>query len=123
VGDSVTPVGLSAGLGLPDGEVDHQCHVPLHANATRSTGTQTALKTGLVAPERIAGAVRARPTFDPAVRATAALIRPSRHDDPQESWGEVSAVVPAYIARGGRPLPRFHPVSEGRPSRRSSANS
>jgi pimeloyl-ACP methyl ester carboxylesterase len=69
-----------------------------------STGAQAVLKTAQLIPERIRGLVLAGPTFDPDARTMPALLRRAVRTLPHEVPTELSAVLPSYIASGGRPL-------------------
>jgi pimeloyl-ACP methyl ester carboxylesterase len=69
-----------------------------------STGAQAVLKTAQLIPESIRGLVIAGPTFDPDARTMPALLKRAIRTLPHEVPGELPAVIPSYIASGGRPL-------------------
>lgn len=72
-----------------------------------STGAQAVLMAALQVADRISGLVLAGPTFDPTIRSMPALARRAARTIRREPAGELGAVVPSYVASGGRPLMRF----------------
>lgn len=72
-----------------------------------STGAQAVLKTAQLIPELIRGLVLAGPTFDPNARTMPALLRRAVRTLAHEVPAELPAVIPSYIASGGRPLLRL----------------
>jgi pimeloyl-ACP methyl ester carboxylesterase len=72
-----------------------------------STGAQAAARTGLLVPDRLAGVVLAGPTFDPAARTVATLLRRAVGTLAHERPAELPAVLPSYLHSGGLGLLRF----------------
>ncbi len=72
-----------------------------------STGAQSALRTALLAPERIAGVVIAGPTFDPPARTLHVLLGRLPAALRREPFGEIGVVAPSYVASGGVDFVRF----------------
>jgi pimeloyl-ACP methyl ester carboxylesterase len=72
-----------------------------------STGAPAVLKTAQLVPELIRGLVLAGPTFDPDARTMSALHRRAVRTLPHEVPTELPAVIPSYIASGGRELLRL----------------
>ncbi len=72
-----------------------------------STGAQAVLRAALQVPDRVAGLVLAGPTFDPAARSVARILRRAASTLPHEDPRELLAVGPSYLASGLVPLARF----------------
>ena len=72
-----------------------------------SSGAQAALRTALMVPDRLRGAVLAGPTFDPAARRIGTLLRRAIHTVAHERPGELPAVLPSYLHSGGVGVLRF----------------
>lgn len=72
-----------------------------------STGAQAAIRTALLVPDRLAGVVLAGPTFDPAARGGAALLRRAVSTLAHERPGELAAVLPSYLHSGGHGVLRL----------------
>jgi pimeloyl-ACP methyl ester carboxylesterase len=66
-----------------------------------STGAQAAVRTALRVPDRLVGVVLAGPTFDPAARSIAALLRRAVSTLAHERPAELPAVLPSYLHSGG----------------------
>ena len=65
------------------------------------------LEDGRALPELIRGLVLAGSTLDPDARTMPALLRRAIRTLPHEVLAELPAVIPSYIASGGRPLLRL----------------
>jgi pimeloyl-ACP methyl ester carboxylesterase len=72
-----------------------------------STGAQAVVRTAALVPDRLVGAVLAGPTFDPAARNIATLLRRALSTLAHEHPAEVPAVLPSYLHSGGLELVRF----------------
>lgn len=72
-----------------------------------STGAQAAIRTALLVPDRLAGVVLAGPTFDPAARPAASLLRRAAVTLAHERPGELAAVLPSYLHSGGHGVLRL----------------
>ena len=72
-----------------------------------STGAQAAVRTAVLTPDRLAGVVLAGPTFDPATRHWATLVRRGLVTLAWEVPAELPAVLSSYPHRGGWPLLRM----------------
>jgi pimeloyl-ACP methyl ester carboxylesterase len=72
-----------------------------------STGAQAALKTAQLTPELIRGLVLAGPTLHPDARTMPALLKRAIQTLPHEVPAQLPAVIPSYIASGGRPMLRL----------------
>ncbi|HEX8095534.1 alpha/beta fold hydrolase [Jatrophihabitans sp.] len=72
-----------------------------------STGAQAAIRTALLAPARLVGVVLAGPTFDPAARGVATLLRRAAITLAHERPGELPAVLPSYLHSGGHGVLRL----------------
>jgi len=72
-----------------------------------STGAQAASLTSLLVGDRLTGLVLAGPTFDPAARSVAALLRRAAPTLAHERPAELPAVLPSYLHSGGVGLLRF----------------
>jgi YegS/Rv2252/BmrU family lipid kinase len=72
-----------------------------------STGAQSALRTALLVPERVAGVVIAGPTFDPLARKFPVLLQRLPAALRREPFGEIGVVAPSYLASGGVDFVRF----------------
>lgn len=66
-----------------------------------SSGAQSALRTALAVPDRLAGLVLAGPTLDPRARHPAALLLRLVVTLAREKLPEVPAVLPWYVRSGG----------------------
>jgi pimeloyl-ACP methyl ester carboxylesterase len=72
-----------------------------------STGAQAAIRTASLVGDRLTGLVLAGPTFDPAARSVAGLLRRAVPTLAHERLAEVPAVLPSYLHSGGFNLLRF----------------
>ncbi|HEY0165604.1 MAG TPA: alpha/beta fold hydrolase [Jatrophihabitans sp.] len=72
-----------------------------------STGAQAVVRTASLVGDRLAGVVLAGPTFDPAARTVAGLLRRAAPTLASERLAEVPAVLPSYLHSGGVNLLRF----------------
>ncbi len=72
-----------------------------------STGAQAAVRAASLAGDQLAGLVLAGPTFDPAARSVARLLRRAAPTLARERVAELPAVLPSYLHSGGLSLLRF----------------
>jgi pimeloyl-ACP methyl ester carboxylesterase len=72
-----------------------------------SSGSQSAVRTALAVPDRLAGLVLAGPTLDPRARDPAVLLARFLGTVTREKLPELPAVLPWYASSGGLPWLRL----------------